>query len=288
MWSIIKNMELKTENETTESQLMNKTLKSNQNLEQMPNFIQGIFSNKKNLLIIIILIACIFGLIWLLFREVNQTQQGNIINKRGDSRIFENEHFKITYYKTGQYNITITASPFDQVKLEAEQKFLEITGLSKEDACRKDVIINTPQTINPYQAGKTFYLSFCANLPQPSTQINPNLNNLTIKNTQPGSGTVEMGNTKNGIFITFDAPIDLATTYISINPEIGFRLSTHPVDKNILIINPTDVWQVGIKYTIRIKSGILSIDGKAQLKQDIQIEYITKEPKFPEENNPNL
>lgn len=70
--------------------------------------------------------------------------------------------YSITANKdSSYYKILITKSPFQQYRLEAEQKFLEQLNITKEKACGLDVEITTPRFANPDQAGQIYKLSFC-------------------------------------------------------------------------------------------------------------------------------
>jgi len=47
------------------------------------------------------------------------------------------------------------------MKLEVEKRFIELLDISEAEACKLDVIITTPQFVNPEFAGEEYYLSFC-------------------------------------------------------------------------------------------------------------------------------
>lgn len=236
-------------------------------------------------IVIIGMIVLITALVVFIFedRSLNQTPP-NPINKRGDNQLYASNKFTITQYITGEYNINIILSPFEQIKTEAEQKFLELLNITQAQACSYNVIITTPHYANPEEAGKTYYLSFCPNLPQPSIAINPAIANLELLSVNPSPGVVEMGETKNGIALTFNKPIDLTTTSITISPSIEFRETHHPRDKTILTINPTQEWQSNAGYTITIKSGAYALDRSAQLKENVVLIYQVRKVNIPDDH----
>lgn len=78
----------------------------------------------------------------------------------------------IQFVQTGQYIIqysqtsdsfliSIQSAPFDSNRKKAEEAFLESLDITKEDACKLDVSITTPQSVNPKEAGTIYRLSFC-------------------------------------------------------------------------------------------------------------------------------
>lgn len=62
--------------------------------------------------------------------------------------------------------ISINASPFDVVRIKAEDAFLTQLGISQSDACKLNVEITTEYKINPDQSGIRFPLRFCENSKQ--------------------------------------------------------------------------------------------------------------------------
>lgn len=82
----------------------------------------------------------------------------------GTQKIYvdDNAPYSITANKDGDYfKILVTKSPFQQYRLQAEQKFLEQMNLTVEQACKLDVEITTPRFANPQEAGQIYKLSFC-------------------------------------------------------------------------------------------------------------------------------
>jgi hypothetical protein len=70
--------------------------------------------------------------------------------------------YSIAYYNNfNQFLISITDAPFEEIRHDAEQKFIDGLDISEEDACKLDVIITTPRFANPDLAGQIFRLSFC-------------------------------------------------------------------------------------------------------------------------------
>lgn len=83
-------------------------------------------------------------------------------NEQGDIVFNKSEGFEIVYLpRFKQFLISITAPPFDENVLAAEQEFLGSLGISEAEACKLNVVITTPQSANPNEAGKDYGLSFC-------------------------------------------------------------------------------------------------------------------------------
>ncbi len=84
------------------------------------------------------------------------------INDTGDVVYAEANSYQQVYHPKDQYFlISVTGSPFESARTEAEKQFLAILQISKEDACKLNVTITTPRYANPDEAGKIYKLSFC-------------------------------------------------------------------------------------------------------------------------------
>ncbi|HVO28553.1 MAG TPA: hypothetical protein VMT81_01040 [Candidatus Paceibacterota bacterium] len=71
--------------------------------------------------------------------------------------------YNITYYAPdSSFNILIEAAPFETVRAEAEQAFLQALGISQADACKLNVKVGTTIDVDPDYAGVNLGLSFCA------------------------------------------------------------------------------------------------------------------------------
>lgn len=72
-------------------------------------------------------------------------------------------NFSILYYPRDEsFLVTITNSPFENYRQQAESVLLTLLGVSETEACRLTVSIGTPAFANPEQAGKNYPLSFCS------------------------------------------------------------------------------------------------------------------------------
>lgn len=77
-------------------------------------------------------------------------------------RLVETNEYSIVYQKKFDvFIISVTGTPFEQVREKAEQEFLSLTQSTERTACRLNVKIGTPFFANPDLAGKNFPLSFC-------------------------------------------------------------------------------------------------------------------------------
>lgn len=84
------------------------------------------------------------------------------INSSKDVKFFRNENYEFVYLaKYNKFIITILGSPFMSLIKEAEEDFIRILDITKQDACRLNVDITTVISANPEYAGKRFSLSFC-------------------------------------------------------------------------------------------------------------------------------
>lgn len=84
------------------------------------------------------------------------------IKSDGEVIIEENENYRIMYFPEREYFlISILSSPFSDVRKGAEESFLQILGLNRENACKLNLSITTPIFVNPNEAGTDYHLSFC-------------------------------------------------------------------------------------------------------------------------------
>lgn len=83
-------------------------------------------------------------------------------NSRGGALIVNRPTYQIVYQKDfDRFLISVTGSPFEEVRQEAEQEFLSIAKTNKSVACQLNVVVGTPYFANPGLAGQEFPLSFC-------------------------------------------------------------------------------------------------------------------------------
>jgi hypothetical protein len=84
------------------------------------------------------------------------------VNRENDAVIFSNDSFHILYlYKYQKFQISILATPFSQIRLEAENKLLDILGIDKTMVCRLNVEISTPYWVNPDYSDAIYKPTFC-------------------------------------------------------------------------------------------------------------------------------
>lgn len=84
-------------------------------------------------------------------------------NSNGDVLIVDNPRYQISYLKQfEQFKITILGADFEAIKNEAENKFLIVTSLDKQNACRLNVEEDVLSSAGGRYAGSVFPLSFCA------------------------------------------------------------------------------------------------------------------------------
>lgn len=74
-----------------------------------------------------------------------------------------NGNFQISIIpSTKEYSILVLGYPFNQFRTEAENTFLTLLKISKEQACKLKVSVYTPYFANPDESGKIYSLSFCS------------------------------------------------------------------------------------------------------------------------------
>ena len=84
------------------------------------------------------------------------------INPEGDTYVIDKTEYSITYLpKQGKFMISILTSPFEQIRLQAEQDLLKELQISQAQACKLDISISTPLFANPDFSGQQYRLSFC-------------------------------------------------------------------------------------------------------------------------------
>lgn len=79
-----------------------------------------------------------------------------------DMEVLATSDYHILYFgKTNEFLISITGTPFDRARNDAERALLQALNISEEKACTFLVTISTPLFANPQYAGQSFGLSFC-------------------------------------------------------------------------------------------------------------------------------
>lgn len=70
--------------------------------------------------------------------------------------------YEISYFLADHaFAITIYGTPLQKVRDSAEDKFLEILGIGKGEACKLSVSLTVPYQVDVDHSGKDFGLSFC-------------------------------------------------------------------------------------------------------------------------------
>lgn len=86
-----------------------------------------------------------------------------IINDRGDVDFLKNNDYEFTYLPEFQkFYITILSTPFENVRIRAENSFIQTLGITRSEACKLKVDTATTIAVDPQHAGKSYALSFCA------------------------------------------------------------------------------------------------------------------------------
>lgn len=73
-----------------------------------------------------------------------------------------NEQFHISVFpQDNAFNIILLAHPLDKVQKEAEQKFLTLLKINEQNACKLNVKVGVPDSVDQRFSGQDFALSFC-------------------------------------------------------------------------------------------------------------------------------
>ena len=72
--------------------------------------------------------------------------------------------YQIVYFSMDQsFVISLTESPWRDLRPQAEQAFLRALNISQSDACNLKVSVTIPYNVDPEYAGEDLGLSFCPN-----------------------------------------------------------------------------------------------------------------------------
>lgn len=97
-------------------------------------------------------------------RDIDPTALGTPLDAAGTTEIVQDERFVITYYGSdSSIFITLYEKPLQRSRMQAEQELLRRFGLTKEQACRLKVVLNTMSSVDVRAAGVDYGLSFCPN-----------------------------------------------------------------------------------------------------------------------------
>lgn len=93
---------------------------------------------------------------------INNVYKNEINRSGGNVKFLERDTYRATYvYDINLFTITILDANFEQTRQRAEQEFISMLGISKEDACKLNVIVQTPEFVNFELSQQNFSLSFC-------------------------------------------------------------------------------------------------------------------------------
>jgi hypothetical protein len=94
--------------------------------------------------------------------DVNNFYKDDDARSGANSIFFENEEYQLGFVlDRNLFVITILDSPFGTIQSKAEQRFLQELGIKKDDACKLNVIVQTPHFVSPEESKQTRTLSFC-------------------------------------------------------------------------------------------------------------------------------
>lgn len=81
-----------------------------------------------------------------------------------DVMLVDEKNYDILYFaQSDEFLVSILGYPFADILPTAEDAFLQVLEISKDDACRLTVHVTTTLQANPNLAGQIMKLSFCEN-----------------------------------------------------------------------------------------------------------------------------
>lgn len=84
------------------------------------------------------------------------------VSPKGDVIITETSNYTIFYFKADDsFLISITTSPFEDIRSIAEEDLLQQLEIDEDKACRLNTATTTPAFVNPDEAGINWPLTFC-------------------------------------------------------------------------------------------------------------------------------
>jgi hypothetical protein len=101
---------------------------------------------------------------------INNIYKDNPKKITSGSVTFRDNNYYTMYYNADDqsFAITINNQNLNVSRKKAEEDFLEILGINKEEACQMDVSLVVTYNVNQKAAGQNYRLSFCPNgLPLP-------------------------------------------------------------------------------------------------------------------------
>ena len=82
---------------------------------------------------------------------------------QNDITFIQSDNFQIYYYPENLwFSITLLGYNLNKSRTEAEKKFLDTLGITKEQACKLHVNLGVPYSINSETSGQNYGLSFCS------------------------------------------------------------------------------------------------------------------------------
>lgn len=92
--------------------------------------------------------------------KINPTEKGIALDEEGTTEIITTEEYSIVYYASDiSFFITILKKPFYENRIMAEEKFVEIMDITKEEACGLNVVL----TFYGSDSYDNYGLGFCPN-----------------------------------------------------------------------------------------------------------------------------
>ena len=91
-----------------------------------------------------------------------QNPQTRLLDEKKDAVLKEDRNYSIDYIAAGQsFGISLTGNNLRASRSAGEKDLLSILGVTKDQACKLNVSVSVPGSVNEDAAGTEFYLSFC-------------------------------------------------------------------------------------------------------------------------------
>src|SRR3989344_2461653 len=116
----------------------------------------------------------------------------------------------------------------------------------------------------------------------------PIIENLTLVSTSPNPPIYKSIWTTDPIVFTFGQILNPDTIKYSITQYVRRRiLSNYEPSKSFSIIS-LDGWQEDVEYTVIIEKGLLSLDGKFELKENVTFKFMRELPQPGDPEYPSI
>ena len=96
--------------------------------------------------------------------EINNVYKNPIEMFESGVEFKKNSDYLIDYYSPDQLFVIVITNPnIDEARINAEKDFLDTLNINQEQACKLNIQLGVPFSVNENAAGINYGLSFCPN-----------------------------------------------------------------------------------------------------------------------------